>query len=212
EAATSAGLAVLRQVIAWREASFLPTLASLAVAPGPAGADRLPRIGLLLGADEALAARLFQVTAAEFERRCEQLLILGEAAEEVAQPFLRRGRLPVLLGAEALAALREAAGRAGILAVDAAGFAEAVGRNRPEDAFAQSLGAPELALLLALHATAGAETALADTLARLLRQRRAAPGTGGFQPVQRGWSSPHAAAAVNEHLARLWAAGAGAHG
>ncbi|MGX9964979.1 hypothetical protein ACVFYP_16745 [Roseomonas sp. F4] len=207
EAAAAAALNLLRLLTARREAAFGPMLASLAAQRPREAGGQLPRLGLILGADDPIAARLFQVTAPEFEGRCDQLLILGDAAEEVAQPFLRRGRLPVLVGPAALDALREAGGRAGVLAVEAPRFAAAVARGRPAEAFSRALGAADLARLLALHGVAGCEPSLADSLVRLLRLERVTPGEAAFQPVQRGWSSPHAAEVVNAHLARLWTQG-----
>ncbi|WP_439594753.1 hypothetical protein [Falsiroseomonas sp.] len=208
EVAGVAALAQLRLLLARREAAFAPLLASLAAQrAAPEAAGRLPRLGLILAADDPVAARLFQVTAGEFEGRCDRLLVMGDAAEAVAQAFIRRGRLPVLVGPAAVQALREAAGRAGVLAVEAPRFAEAVARGRPAEAFSQPLGAAELARLLALHGTAGCESALSDTLARLLRLHRLRPGDPAFLPVQRGWTSPHAAELVNAHLARLWSIG-----
>jgi len=205
---SAAALDLLRLVVARREALWTPTLASLAAqraSPGAAG--HLPRLGLILGADDPLAARLFQVTAAEFEARCDRLLVMGDAAEAVAQPFIRRGRIPVTLGAAAVQALREAAGRAGVLVVEAPRFAASVAAGQPGAAFSHPLGAADLARLLALHASAGCEPALADSLARLLRLHRRQPGEPAFLPVQRSWSSPYAAEVVNAHLARLWCIG-----
>ncbi|MBU8547054.1 MULTISPECIES: hypothetical protein [Roseomonadaceae] len=209
EAGSTEALGLLRLLTARREAAFEPMLASLA-AQCPQDADaggQLPRIGLILGADDPVATRLLQVTAPEFEGRCDQLLILGDAAEEVAQAFLRRGRLPVLVGPAAVAALRQAGGVAAVLVVEAPRFAEAVARGRPAEAFSRPLGAADLARLLALHGAAGCEPGLEDSLVRLLRLERHRPGEAAFLPVPRGWSSPHAAELVNAHLARLWTAG-----
>lgn len=209
EAAASAGLELLRQVIARREAAFAPMLGALS-APAPAGepgAGHLPRLALILGADDPAAGRLFHVTAELFERRCDTVLVMGAAADDVAQAFARRGRVEVMVGVEAAQALREAAGRAGILAVDAAGFAEAVAANAPEEAFSRPLDAGEVARLLALHAVAGCAPALADSLQRLLRARRPQGAETRFAPVQRSWSNRHAAELVNAHLQRLWSAG-----
>lgn len=205
EAAASAGLDLLRQVIARREAAFRPMLGALAAEPE--APSRLPRLALILGADDPAAARLFHVTAGEFERRCDTVLVMGAAADDVAQAFARRGRVRVLVGVEAAAALREAAGRAGILAVDAAAYAEAVAAGTPEAAFSRPLEAGEVARLLALHAVAGCAPSLTDSLQRLLRARRAGPAEARFAPVQRVWSNRHAAELVNAHLQRLWAAG-----
>jgi hypothetical protein len=180
-------------------------LAAGEASPPPGAA---PRLALILGADDPTAARLFHVTAAEFERRCDRLLVMGEAADEVAQVFARRGRIAVTVGPEAALALRDAAGQQGILAVEAARYAEAVAAGRPEQALARPLGPAELARLLTLHAVAGCGPSLADSLARLLRLRDAGPGTAAFAPVPRAWSSTHAADLVNDHLARLWMVGA----
>lgn len=208
EASGAAALDLLRLIAARREAFLTPMLASLAAQrAAPDAAGFLPRLGLILGADDPVAARLFQVTAPEFEARCDRLLVMGDAAAEVAQPFARRGRIPVAVGAAAVLALRQAAGRAGVLAVEAPRFAAAVAAGRPAEAFSHPLGAAELARLLALHAAAGCEAALSDSLARLLRLQRLRPGEPAFLPVQRGWSSPHAAEVVNGHLARLWSIG-----
>lgn len=207
EAAASADLALLRQVIARREAAFAPTLDALAAPPGGAEGGGLPRLGLVLGADDPAAARLFHVTAGLFERHCDSLLVLGSAADDVAQVFARRGRLPVLVGVAAAEALRDAAGRAGVLAIDATAFAAAVIAGTPDDAFNRPLAASETARLLALHAVAGCAPSLTDSLQRLLRARRDSPTEPRFTPVQRVWSNRHAAQPVNAHLQRLWAAG-----
>jgi len=206
EAAASAGLDLLRQVIARREAAFAPTLAALA-APAETG-GRPPGLALILGADDPVAARLFHVTAPEFERRCGTVLVMGTAADDVAQVFARRGRIAVQVGVEAAASLRDAAGRTGILAVDAAAYAEAVAAGTPEAAFGRPLDAAEVARLLALHAVAGCAPSLTDSLHRLLRSRRGAEAS--FAPVARAWSNRHAAEPVNAHLARLWSTGAAA--
>jgi hypothetical protein len=205
EATTAAGLDLLRQVVARREAAFGPTLAALS---GPAATDapaKLPRLGLILGVDDPAAARMFHVTAAAFEARCDTLLVMGSAADDVAEAFLRRGKVRVMVGVEAAQTLREAAGRAGIVAVDAAAFAEAVIAGDPDGAFAHPLDAADVARLLALHATAGCAPALADSLQRLLRARRM--GDARFTPVQRAWPNRHAAEIANAHLQRLWATG-----
>jgi hypothetical protein len=205
EAAASAGLDLLRQVIARREAAFGPMLGALAA---PEGAPaRLPRLALILGADDPAAARLFHVTAEEFERRADTVLVMGAAADDVAQVFARRGKVKILVGVEAAATLREAAGRAGILAVDAAAYADAITAGAPEAAFSRPLDAGEVARLLALHAVAGCAPSLTDSLQRLLRARRTAPAEQRFAPIQRAWSNRHAAELVNAHLQRLWAAG-----
>lgn len=206
--AGAAALDQLRLLVARREAHFTPLLATLAAQrAAPDAAGHLPRLGLVLGADDPLAARLFQVTAAEFEGRCDRLLVMGEAAEDVAQVFQRRGRLPVAVGAAAVEALRTAAGRSGVLAVEAPRYAEAVARGRPGEAFSRPLGATDLVRLLALHGAAGCDPAISDTLARLLRLSRLRPGEPAFLPANQGWSSPHAAEVVNAHLARLWSIG-----
>jgi hypothetical protein len=180
-------------------------LGALAAQPVGEGGARLPRLALILGADDQLAARLFHVTAEEFESRCDTVLVMGSAADDVAQAFARRGKVRVMVGVEASQALRESAGRAGILAVDAAAFAEAVSAGRPEEAFSRPLDAGEVARLLALHAVAGCAPALTDSLQRLLRARRP-QGETRFTPVQRAWSNRHAAEPVNAHLQRLWSA------
>jgi hypothetical protein len=202
--ANGAGLDLLRHIAARREAAFAPSLAALASAPG----GTPPRLVLVLGVDDPMTARMFRVTAEEMERRCDTLLLLGEAAEEIAADFARRGRLRALAGAEAMAALRGAAARGGLVAVDAVVFAQCIAAGRTEDAFAHHLPAGEVARLLALHAVAGCGTALSDSLARLLKLRRSGPGEGSFAAIPRAWSSRQASEAVNEHLARLWAAGA----
>jgi hypothetical protein len=208
EAAATAGLDLLRQIAARREAAFGPTLAALA-APAPAdGVRHLPRLALILGADDPAAGRLFHVTADAFERRCDTVLVMGAAADDVAQALARRGRLRVLVGVEAAQALREAAGRAGIIAIEAAAFAEAVIAGTPEEAFARPLEAADVARLLALHAAAGCAPALGDSLQRLLRARR--DPALRFAPVQRPWRNRHAAEAATAHLQRLWAAGGAA--
>jgi hypothetical protein len=210
EAAASAGLELLRQVLARREAAFAPMLGALAAhgSPAEASAGRLPRLALILGADDPMAGRLFHVTADAFERRCDTVLVMGAAADDVAQAFARRGRVEVMVGVEATQALREAAGRAGIIAVDAAAFAEAVAAGTPDRAFSRPLDAAEVARLLALHAVAGCAPALTDSLQRLLRARGTQQRETRFAPVQRSWGNRHAAELVNAHLQRLWLLGA----
>jgi hypothetical protein len=205
EAPTAAGLDLLRQLVARREAAFGPTLAALAAPAPSAKPGSLPRLALILGADDTAAARMFQVTAAAFEARCDTLLVMGAAADDVAETFRRRGKLRMLAGVEAAQTLREAAGCAGIVAVDAAAFAEAVIADDPDAAFAAPLDAGDVARLLALHAVAGCAPALADSLHRLLRARRGAEAR--FTPVQRAWSNRHAADIANAHLQRLWTSG-----
>ncbi len=203
-----AGVAMLRQVIARREAAFAPTLAALGSASAePESAEAPHRLLLILGADELTAARLFQVTAEEVESRCEEVLVMGTAAEEVAQVFARRGRITPRLGAEAMQGLQQATGRGGVIAVDATRYAEAVIAGRPGEAFTHRLDAGELARLLALHAVAGRGTALGDSLQLMIRLREAGPE--GFLPLSHRWTRPHAADLVQDHLLRLWMAGAG---
>lgn len=202
EAIASAGLELLRGLVARREAAFLPVLRALA---GPAGAaSALPRLVLILGADDPAAARLFHVTAEEIERRCDRVVVMGAAADDTAQVFARRGKVAVLVGVQAAEALREAAGRAGVLAIDAADFAAAVIRGEPEAAFGRPLEAGETARLLALHGAAGCAPELTDSLHRLLTARRG----GRFAPIRRDWANRHAGDMVNAHLERLWSAAA----
>jgi hypothetical protein len=208
EATTAAGLDLLRQVVARREAAFGPTLAALSGPPVSDVPARLPRLALILGVDDPAAARMFHVTAAAFEARCDTLLVMGAAADDVAEAFRRRGKVRVMVGVEAAQTLRDAAGRAGIVAVDATAFAEAVIAGDPDAAFARPLDAADVARLLALHATAGCAPALADSLQRLLRTRRSAEAR--FIPVQRAWPNRHAADIANAHLQRLWATGSAA--
>jgi hypothetical protein len=206
EAAGSAGLALLREVITRREAAFAPMLAGMAgVVAAPAAA---PRTALLLGADDAAAARLFHVTAEAFARHCDRLLVMGAAADDVAQALAPLGRPEVLVGEAAADALRAASGTTGVLALDAADFARAVIADAADGAFAHALSGAELAQLLALHAVAGCAPSLADSLQRLLRGRRGQAGGQRFAPVARAWSNRHAAEPVHVHLERLWSAGA----
>ena len=177
---------LLRQVIARREAAFGPTLHALA-APDAAAGSGLPRLALLLGVDDPSAARLFHVAAEEFERRCDTVLVMGTAAEDVVQAFARRGRIATLAGVAAAEALREAAGRAGVLAVEASAFAEAVIAGRPGDAFAQPLSPGDTARLLSLHAVAGCAHAAgrqpAAPAARATGGRRRQPLPAGAAPL-----------------------------
>jgi hypothetical protein len=208
EAAGSAGLALLREVIARREAAFAPMIEAFGrMAAAPPAAR--PRTALLLGADEPEAARLCHVTAPLFARHCDRLLVLGAAADDVAQAFAAVARPEVLVGEAALGALRLAAGAGGVLALEAAGLAAAVIADDPDAAFTEALGGAELARLLALHAVGGCAPALADSLQRLLHARR--PGAAGrrFAPLARSWSSRHAAEPVHAHLERLWASATG---
>lgn len=205
EGATEAGTGFLGQVAARREAAFAPPLAALAGTAEPP-TIQLPRTLLLLGADDPLAARLLHVTAPVLERSCERLLVLGGAAEAVAEPLLRRGRIAVEAGAAAAEALRGAAGRAGLRALDVADYAEAVIAGGAEDVPGAALSPAEIARLLALDAVAGCGSTLAESLRRLLRLRAGR----GFAPVPRSWGNPAAAAPAQEHLRRLWEAGTAA--
>ena len=198
---------LLKQVVARREAAFGPTLAALAAGgPNAARPQAMPRFVLILGAEEPGVARLFHVAAAAVERHCDRLLVLGAAADEVAQVFERRGHVEVLTGIAADEALREAAGRAGVVVLDAAAYAEAIIAGQAEAAFDHPLDAADIARLLALHAAAGCAPALADSLRRLLRARQDGPAR--FAPVARAWGSRMAAEIANAHLQRLWATGA----
>lgn len=201
---SAAALDLLRQVVARREAAFLPLLASGQHRRTPGVA----RTALLLGADDPVATRLLHVEAAAFEARCDRLLVLGESADDVAEVFTRRGRIDVATGAEALAGLRAAA-EGGVMALDAKRFAEAVIEGNIDAAFARTLDGPALARLLTLHALGGCALPLADSLERMLRMAEAT-GTAAppFTPVVRPWSSHLAAERINGHLARLWSAAA----
>lgn len=198
EAAGRLGGETLRQVIARREAAFLPTLAALAAPPAAAA----PRTALLLLADDGWAARLALLHAAEFESRADRLLVLGEAAAEIAEGIAIRGRVETLTGATAQAALAEAARGDGVLAIDALRLAEAVTAGETARAFADALDAAALSRLLALHAVAGCSPALAESLSRFLRLRAG----GGFAPLPRPPAGAEAGERITAHLARLWSA------
>jgi hypothetical protein len=210
DAGDAPALALLAHVLARREAAFGGDLAALAqaaaaarTAPAPA-----PRTLLLIGADDPLAARLFHLLAPGIEARGDRLLVIGDAAPAIARVFDQRGRIPVLTGAAATAALREAAARDGVLAIDVARFAADIAAGVPEaEAGAHPLGTADLARLLALHEAAGCGAGLPDSLSRLLRLDRATPGELPFAPVPHAMASPAAAALVNDHLARLWTMG-----
>ncbi len=203
-----AGAALLRPILAAREAAFAPLVASAPLsAPWPAPPGGTPRLLAILNADDPVSARLFQVMAAAFEQRGDRLLILGEAAEEIAAIFMRRGRLSVETGPAALESLRAAP--EGVVAIEAVRFAEAVIAHQPESAFTQALDGGALARLITLHGLAGFSLALDDSLARKLRLDRLAQqgrsGEAALVPLIRAWSSNLAAEMVHEHLARLWA-------
>lgn len=200
----AASLAFLKQIIARREAAFGPALAALAAAT-PSAPRARPRLGLILDAQDPGLARLFHVTAASVERHCDMLLVLGSAADEVAQVFERRQKLTVLQGIEATQALREAAGRTSVVALDAAAFAEAVIAGHPDAAFGTMLEAADIARLLALHATAGFTVDLADSLRRMLLLR--ASSNARIPPVPRAWPNRSTAEMANAHLQHLWSAG-----
>ncbi|NGM23732.1 hypothetical protein G3576_27225 [Roseomonas stagni] len=208
DAGSGPALALLRDVIARREAAFLPVLEDLAAQAASAPPADAPRSLLLIGADDPTAARLFYGLAPEIERHCDRLLVMGDAAEAVAQVFARRGRLPVATGAEAVQALRDAAGQDGILAVDVARFATALAAGATvAQALVPALRQADLARLLALHGVAGCGAGLPDSLARLLRLMRATPGELPFPPVPYAMASPAVTDLVNDHLAKLWTAG-----
>jgi hypothetical protein len=211
EAVGTAGLDLLREVIARREAAFAPLLGSLAGSPATAAASRT---ALLLGADEAYAARLLLVTAEIVARHCDTLLVFGKAADDVAEALAAHGKPKVLVGEAAEQALSLATARGGVLAVDAAAYAEAVIAGTPGEAFRAVLSPAELARAQALHAVAGCMPSLPDTLLRMLRGRRAS-GDIALGALPRSWSNRHAAEPVNAHLQRLWSAGSAgrdAHG
>ncbi len=208
DAGSGPALALLRDVIARREAAFLPALEDLARQARAAPAAGAPRTILMLGTDDPSAARLFYVLAPEIERRCDRLLIMGDAADAVAQVFERRGRIPALTGPAAVRALRDAAGQDGILAADLGRYAAALAAGAgQEEALGPPLRPADLARLLALHAAAGCGAGLPDSLARLLRVDRATPGELPFLPVPYAMASPAVTDLVNEHLARLWTTG-----
>jgi hypothetical protein len=200
------GLDLLQEAVRRREAAFAPALEALGALAGIGPTARPPRLALILAADDPAALRLFHVTADAFERRCDRLLVLGAVAEQVAEIFARRGRIPVATGPEANDLLRDAAGRAGVLAVEAAAFATSVAEGRTEEAFASPLEAAEVARLLGLHAVAGCAAPLADSLLRLLRLRRAPAGETPFAAATPAPGNRQAAEMVNAHLRRLWAA------
>jgi len=199
-----AGAGLLRPILMRREAAFAPLLGS---PPHTAPAwPEASRVAAILGADDLVVARLFHVTATMIEACCDHLLVFGEAAEEVAQIFARRGRLQVETGAQALATLRQA--QHGLLPIDALRLAEALITGKPDLAFANPLDAADLARLPVLHSLAGCALTLDDTLARLVRQRRLEGQGRGAEaalvPMARPWSSPLAADLVHRHLTTLW--------
>jgi len=203
-ALAQAGMGLLRPILARREAAFAPRLGNL-----PDAAPAWPetsRIAAILGADDPVVARLFHVAATTIEARCDHLLVFGEAAEEVAQIFARRGRLQVETGAQALVTLRQA--QHTLLPVDALRFAEALIDGQPDLAFANPLDAADLARLPVLHSLAGCALTLGDTLARLVRQRllecQGRGAEAALVPLARPWSSPQAAEMVHRHLTTLW--------
>lgn len=198
EAAGRLGAETLRQVIARREAAFLPTLAALDAPPAAAA----PRTALLLHADDGWAARLALLHAAEFESRADRLLVLGEAAETIAEGFATRGRIETLTGPAAQAALADASRADGVLAVDALHLAEAVTAGETPRAFADALDAAALSRLMALHAVAGCSPSLTESLSRFLRLREG----GGFAPLPRPPAGAEAGERIAGHLARLWSA------
>ncbi|WP_203077271.1 hypothetical protein [Falsiroseomonas ponticola] len=208
DAGSGPALALLREVIGRREAAFGPALELLAARAASAPRAAAPRSILLIGADDPTAARLFYVLAPEIEHRCDRLLVLGDAAEAVAQVFARRGRIAVVTGPDAVQGLRDAAGEDGILAVDLGRYAAALAAGAgQEEALGPPLRPVELARLLALHAAAGCGAGLPDSLARLLRLARATPGELPFPPVPYAMASLAVADLVNDHLARLWTTG-----
>lgn len=198
------GLAFLRQIISRREAAFAPALAALATS-APSTPRMGPRLALILGAQDPGLAQLFHVNAASFERHCDTLLVLGEAADEIARVFEQRGRVTVRQGIDATQALREAAGRASVIALDATAFAEAVIAGHPDAAFGTTLGAADIARLLTLHAAACCAPDLADSLQRVLLLRDS--GDAQIPPVPRAWSNRGTADLANAHLRHLWTVG-----
>jgi hypothetical protein len=186
--------APLADILARREAAFLPRLRATAPVPPPGGKPAL----LLLGLDDPQAVRLLQAEAARLEARFSEALLLGEAAEAAARMLARRGRLPVRVGAEARAAL---AGPlpGGALPLDMLDFAEAVIAGTPDAAFGARLDEAQLARRLALHGMVGAELAPGAVLA------------GDPPAIEPG--ADQAGIAIGRHLRALWqAAEGGAHG
>jgi hypothetical protein len=204
----SPGLDMLRQVIARREAAFSPTLAALAAGRMRREQDigQRPRVALLLGADDPAAARLIQVVSSIFESRFDTLLVMGSAAEEVAERLGWRGWIRVIAGDVAAQALRDAAGREGIAVVEADALAQAVIAGAPDTAFSRPIDGAEVARLLTLHAIAGGSPSLAGSLKRMLHPNRTR-GIG-FELAPRTSADRHAAELVGAHLTRLWEAGA----
>lgn len=210
DAGSGPAIALLRAVIARREAAFAPGLEALAAkaATSPASTPASARTILMLGTDDPSAARLFHVVAPEIERRCDRLLLMGDAADAVAQVFARRGRIPAVTGPAAVQGLRDAAGEDGILVVDVARYAAALAAGAgQDDALGQPLRRADLARLLGLHAAAGCGAGLPDSLARLLRLMRAESGELPFPPAPYAMATTEVADLVNDHLARLWTAG-----
>ncbi|MCQ4159696.1 hypothetical protein NON00_07125 [Roseomonas sp. GC11] len=193
--------ALLREVLASRERALKPALDSLAAAP-PRPAPR-PGLAVMVGVDEPACVPLLDILAPRIEARCASLLLIGRRAEQAVQVFQRRGRIEAGTEGDAGLALgRAAEAGAPVVPLDPLRLGRAVIDNDLDSLFARRLEGEELALLRGLHAAAGCSADLADSLARLLRQREA-PGQP-WQPPGHGWRSPLAAHLVNAHLERLW--------
>lgn len=211
---TGFAVALLNQVLACREAGLKPELDRVAALapppPGPPGTPDLampPGLAVMVGVDDPLCMPLLEVLADRLEARCGGLMLIGKRAEQAAQVFQRRGRLPATTEGDAALALGRAAEQgASVIPLDPQRLARAVIEGDLDRLFAERLEGSDLALLRGLHAAAGCSADLADTLNRLIRLRGGAgPGwQPGWQPPAHAWASPIAAHLVNAHLERLW--------
>ncbi|ONG54219.1 hypothetical protein BKE38_10785 [Pseudoroseomonas deserti] len=196
EAEGSLAEALLRPVLARREAALAPRLAGLPPVPAaPAGAP----LALVTGCDEPALLPLLEIVAAGLERRCGGLVLLGRQAEAAAQIFARRGRRPAQAARLAGPALAAAiAGDTPVVLLEAQRLGQAVIDQQLDALFAAPLQGAGLARLQALHDLAGCGD-LSDSLARLRRDPRQP-----WQPPAQAWCRPLAGQMINDHLERLW--------
>jgi len=195
----------LRGLAGSREQGMRARLAGLGLLEQAAGGR--PVLAVVLGLDEPLGARLIHLAAAELERRCTEIILLGREAAAAAQVLIHRGRLPVRVGPDFLAAARHGA-QAGcaVVLTEAAALAEALAAERLDALFADALPGERLGALRDLSACTGSGEP-ADALWRLLRLRAEHAGSTVGVPRYAPATGPASQAAGQEiqaHLRRLW--------
>lgn len=198
----------LRALVLSREQAMRPWLGGLGLLDRIPAREARPVLAIVLGLDDPICVRLIHLAAAELERHCTELVLLGREATAAAQVLIHRGRVPVRVGAGFLATARHGAhAGSAVVLTEATALAEALAADRLPALFAEALPGERLAGLLALSACTGTGEP-ADALWRLMRLR-AAPGTDGPAAVPRyapaaGRGGQAAGQEVRAHLQRLW--------